>query len=296
MPTNIRPLHFVFKIGNRKKTLDFYRNVLHMKVLRHEEFEQGCDAACNGPYDGKWSKTMIGYGDEDTNFVIELTYNYGVRKYEMGNDFNYLRISSERTFTSLKAYGGQSKLLNDNTYELFDPNGYRFRVQNEPGPSRLTGLSLHSSDLSRSKAYWVDTLKGKLVESEPDLVVNFDNLDYFKLVLVKSNEQKIDHAKAYGRVAFSCPTGDLKPLQSEIEGKQLTVLTPYIELPTPGKATVSVVILADPDGHEICFVGDHEFRDLSRYDPNGERLLDEAILADKSDEWHEKKELKNKPK
>jgi hypothetical protein len=36
-----------------------------------------CEAACNGPYDGKWSKTMIGYGDEDTQFVLELTYNYG---------------------------------------------------------------------------------------------------------------------------------------------------------------------------------------------------------------------------
>ena len=42
------------------------------------QFTEGCAAACNGPYDGKWSKTMIGYGDEDTNFVLELTYNYGV--------------------------------------------------------------------------------------------------------------------------------------------------------------------------------------------------------------------------
>lgn len=52
MPSNIRPLHFVFKIVNRTKTMDFYRNILSMKVLRHEEFIEGCDAACNGPYDG----------------------------------------------------------------------------------------------------------------------------------------------------------------------------------------------------------------------------------------------------
>ena len=36
------------------------RIFLGMTVLRHEEFEKGCEAACNGPYDGKWSKTMIG--------------------------------------------------------------------------------------------------------------------------------------------------------------------------------------------------------------------------------------------
>ena len=39
------------------------------------------------PYDGKWSKTMIGYGSEDNHFVIELTYNYGIKTYAMGNDF-----------------------------------------------------------------------------------------------------------------------------------------------------------------------------------------------------------------
>lgn len=39
------------------------------------------------PYDGKWSKTMIGYGPEDDHFVAELTYNYGVKSYKLGNAF-----------------------------------------------------------------------------------------------------------------------------------------------------------------------------------------------------------------
>lgn len=52
MPSSARPLHFVFKISSRTKTMDFFLNILNMKVLRHEEFEEGCDAACNGPYDG----------------------------------------------------------------------------------------------------------------------------------------------------------------------------------------------------------------------------------------------------
>ncbi len=59
MPAQMRPLHYVFKICNRKSTMDFYLNILKMSILRHEEFEEGCEASCNGPYDGKWSKTMV---------------------------------------------------------------------------------------------------------------------------------------------------------------------------------------------------------------------------------------------
>lgn len=51
---------------------------------------------------------------------------------------------------------------------------------------------------------------------------------------------------------------------------------------TPGKATVRVIILADPDGHEICFVDDEGFRQLSQVDPEGEKLLDKYIAKDKS--------------
>ena len=39
------------------------------------------------PYDGKWSKSMVGYGPEDDNFVVELTYNYGLKSYQRGNDY-----------------------------------------------------------------------------------------------------------------------------------------------------------------------------------------------------------------
>ena len=50
-----------------------------------------CLLLCS-PYDGKWSKTMIGYGPEDNHFVMELTYNYGIKQYKRGNDFQVKRI------------------------------------------------------------------------------------------------------------------------------------------------------------------------------------------------------------
>ena len=64
-------------MSDLKKTIDLLE-VLGMRVLRHEEFEEGCEATCNGPYSGYWSKTMVGFESEDTSFVLELTFNYGV--------------------------------------------------------------------------------------------------------------------------------------------------------------------------------------------------------------------------
>jgi hypothetical protein len=69
---NMRTLHWVTKIGSLKNSLRFYELVFGFRVLRHEEFESGCEATCNGPYGGAWSKTMVGLGNENSNFVFEL--------------------------------------------------------------------------------------------------------------------------------------------------------------------------------------------------------------------------------
>lgn len=56
----------------------------------------------------------------------------------------------------------------------------------------------------------------------------------------------MNHAKAFGRIAFSAPGGDLPGIEQKMKEASQTILTPYISLNTPGKATVQVVILADP--------------------------------------------------
>lgn len=300
MPANMRPLHFVFKICSRKPTMDFYLNLLKMKVLRHEEFQEGCEASCNGPYDGKWSKTMIGYGSEDNHFVVELTYNYGIRSYELGNDFNYLKIASSEAIENIKAQN-YPHTINGNALGIVDPNGYKFQVvpnSAEYETNSIIETSLFISNVDKSVDYWSNLLNGKIVsKTANNLSLSFDE-GKFRLNLIMSETGEINHAKAFGRIAFSCPASELLPLQELILKNNHTVLTKYVELPTPGKANVCVVILADPDGHEICFVGDEGFRDLSQVDPEGKRLLDEAMDKDQSDEWHEKraKRLANKQK
>lgn len=87
----IRPLHWVIKIGDLKRSIDLL-TLLGARVLRHEEFTAGCEATCNGPYAGHWSKSMVGWDTEDVSFVFELTYNYGVYEYARGNDLGCVHL------------------------------------------------------------------------------------------------------------------------------------------------------------------------------------------------------------
>lgn len=81
-----RALHWCLKVGNLKTQVAFIEQVLGLRIIRHEEFEGGCEATCNGPYGGAWSKTMIAYGPEEQNFALELIYNYGINEYTAGDD------------------------------------------------------------------------------------------------------------------------------------------------------------------------------------------------------------------
>lgn len=285
-----RALHFVFKIGKRTETAAFYRDILGMKFLRHEEFEEGCKAACNGPYDGKWSKSMVGYGPEDSHFVVELTYNYGIGSYALGNDFRGITVKSKEVLE--RAQKNQYPVVQENGQAVLQsPDGYKFFVvpeQTEGDP--VQKVSLSCTNLSKSVDYW-NKLCGMKVYSSDDktALLGFgDNQCKLELVAI---EGKIDRATAFGRIAFACPRQELPGIQKSMQEAGQTILTPLVSLDTPGKATVEVVILADPDGHEICFVGDEAFRELSQMDPKADELLDEAIKNDKSDDWFAKKGL-----
>lgn len=85
------------------------------------------------PYDNRWSKTMVGYGPEDTHFVIELTYNYGVEDYKLGNDFLGLTLRSSKVLENAKTYGWPIEVEDSSSY-VVAPGGYKFYVIDEPQP------------------------------------------------------------------------------------------------------------------------------------------------------------------
>lgn len=287
-----RTLHFVFKIGDRNKTIKFYRDVLGMKVLRHEEFEEGCKATCNGPYDGKWSKTMIGYGNEDENFVCELTYNYGIGKYALGNDFQGFHVCSSKAVANCKSSGYSSTTEADGSLKVVDPDGYPFFLNPSDAEASKSDLAnkvtLSCTDLQKSVDFWSSIAGMKVfTKSEDRALLGYDKKQA-KLEL-KFISEKMEHAKAFGRIAIACPREQLRGIEDMVKKNGNEIFTPLVSLDTPGKATVEVVIVGDPDLHEICFVGDEAFKQLSQVDPKGDELLDAAMAADKSSEWFNKK-------
>lgn len=291
--SNRRALHFVLKVGDRTKTAKFFREVLGMQFLRHEEFEEGCKAACNGPYDGKWSKSMVGYGPEDNHFVVELTYNYGIKEYLLGNDFQGFTIQSQELFAKASASGWPVNDVSSGIISVNSPDGYKFFIVDKPSPSKdpVQKVTLGVSDLSKSIDYWANLCGMTCYSQDASSAVLGYDPSQARLELVQLKDT-IDRGSAFGRIAFACPRAQLPDIQSAMLEAKQTILTPLVSLDTPGKATVEVVILADPDGHEICFVGDEAFRELSQVDPAADSLLNEAMSADKSNEWFEKQKLK----
>nr|ADG64911.1 hypothetical protein GA25437 [Drosophila pseudoobscura] len=277
-----RALHYVFKIGNRAKNAFFFRSILGMKVLRHEEFKEGCDAECNGPYDNRWSKTMVGYGPESSHFVIELTYNYGVTSYEMGNDFGGVTIHS----TEILPRAAQHSYPIDKTEGgslLTSPDGYKFLVIDQAAPTAdadpVQSVELHVSNLVASRQYWEQLLRLQpLAENKQSVRLSYGGKQA-SLQLTQILDP-INRAKAYGRIAFAVPSATQPPLYEAVKAAGGTILKSLITLETPGKATVSVLILADPDGHEICFVDEEGFSQLSQVEPDGEQRLDKYIAKD----------------
>ncbi|ELV11128.1 Glyoxalase domain-containing protein 4 [Tupaia chinensis] len=246
-----RALHFVFKVGNRFQTARFYRDVLGMKV------QAGADRVWRArPYDGKWSKTMVGFGPEDDHFVAELTYNYGIGDYKLGNDFMGVTLASSQAVSNARKLQWPLTEVAEGVFETEAPGGYKFYLQDRNLPQ--SGMKIYEKDEEKQRA----------------LLGYADNQCKLELQCIKG---AVDHAAAFGRIAFSCPQKEVMfGLEDLMKREKQKILTPLVSLDTPGKATVQVVILADPDGHEICFVGDEAFRELSKVDPEGSKLLDDV--------------------
>ncbi len=119
----MRILHTMLRTGDLDRSIDFYTEVLGMRLLRKKDYP-----------DGEFTLAFLGYGDESENTVIELTYNWGVDQYDMGDAYGHIAIEVDDVYQAaddIKARGG--KILRDagpmnagTTIIAFveDPDGY----------------------------------------------------------------------------------------------------------------------------------------------------------------------------
>ena len=114
---------------------------------------------------------------------------------------------------------------------------------------KVKEVTLTCSDMVKSLRFWKDLLKMKATNiGEEEAILSY-GADQAKLKLKATSPAgtPVDHATAFGRIAFALPTSDLPPLETKVkESGQGKVKTPLVVLETFGKADVQVVILEDP--------------------------------------------------
>jgi lactoylglutathione lyase len=123
----MRILHAMIRTGDLDRSIDFYTNVLGMKLLRQHDYP-----------DGKFTLAFLGYGDESENTVIELTYNWGVESYDMGTGFGHIAIEVDDVAAAceeIKRRGGkmvrEAGPMNAGTSIIAfvsDPDGYMIEL------------------------------------------------------------------------------------------------------------------------------------------------------------------------
>lgn len=120
----MRLLHTMLRVGDLQRSVDFYTNVLGMKLLRTTDRPEQ-----------KYSLAFVGYDAEDRASVLELTYNYGVDKYDQGGAFGHIAIEvpdAKKACDAVRARGGAvtreaGPVKGGSTVIAFvqDPDGYK---------------------------------------------------------------------------------------------------------------------------------------------------------------------------
>ena len=123
----MRILHTMLRVGDLDRALKFYTEVLGMRLLRK-----------NDRPDQKYTLAFVGYDDEENAAVLELTYNYGVDRYEMGTAYGHVAIAVPDAYQAceeVKKRGGSvtreaGPVKGGTTVIAFvqDPDGYKIEL------------------------------------------------------------------------------------------------------------------------------------------------------------------------
>lgn len=134
----MRILHTMIRVGDLQRSINFYTQVLGMKLLRQSE---------NPEY--KYTLAFVGYGEETDQAVIELTYNWGVSEYEVGTGYGHIALEAEdiyATCEAIRASGGtitrEPGPVKGGTTEIafvVDPDGYKIELINKKSAGKGLG-------------------------------------------------------------------------------------------------------------------------------------------------------------
>jgi lactoylglutathione lyase len=134
----MRILHTMLRVGDLERSVAFYTNVLGMKLLR----------TTDRPGE-KYSLAFVGYGDESEGAVLELTYNHGVDRYDLGTAYGHVAIEvpdAAAACAAVRAKGGTvtreaGPVKGGTTVIAFvqDPDGYKIELIERRAPDGPRG-------------------------------------------------------------------------------------------------------------------------------------------------------------
>lgn len=123
----MRMLHSMLRVGNLEKSLQFYTEVLGMQLLRQKDYPEG-----------RFTLAFVGYGPEETNTVLELTHNWDITSYDLGNGYGHIALGVADAYAAcekIKALGGKvvreaGPMKHGTTVIAFveDPDGYKVEL------------------------------------------------------------------------------------------------------------------------------------------------------------------------
>jgi lactoylglutathione lyase len=123
----MRILHTMLRVGDLRRSIDFYTNVMGMRLLHTTDRPEQ-----------KYTLAFVGYDDEAKGAVLELTYNYGVERYELGSAFGHVAVEVDdaaAACAAVKAKGGTvtreaGPVKGGTTVIAFvqDPDGYKLEL------------------------------------------------------------------------------------------------------------------------------------------------------------------------
>jgi lactoylglutathione lyase len=120
----MRLLHTMIRVGDLQRSIDFYTQVLGMRLLRRKDYPEG-----------RFTNAFVGYDDESRAAVLELTHNWDTKSYDMGSGFGHVAVEVEDAYKACEAVkqrGGRvtreaGPMKHGTTVIAFveDPDGYK---------------------------------------------------------------------------------------------------------------------------------------------------------------------------
>lgn len=258
-----RMLHVVYRVGDMQKHIDFYTKQLGMQLLRQRDIPED-----------KYSNAFLGYGHETTNFAVELTYNYGVDSYDIGEGFGHFGVALPDVYKAaetIKAGGGEitreaGPVKGGNTVIAFakDPSGYMWELIQRPQTKEpLCQVMLRVSDLDKSIEYYTKVLGMTLLRKRdvPEYKYTLAFLGYGPeedncVLELTYNYGRTDYTKGNGYAQVAISTRDVYKTAEQIReaGGKIT----REPGPVPGIGT-KILATTDPDGWKYVLVDEEDF-------------------------------------